>query len=77
MNTKFNSSEQTPRWATLDAAADYIAVSRKSVRRMISQGQITGYRAGGRLIRVDLNELDALMSPIRTLAVNHELDQTR
>ena len=67
MNSKLPIPDQIPRWATLEAAAGYIAVSSKSIRRMISQGQITGYRAGDRLIRVDLNELDALMSPIRTV----------
>jgi excisionase family DNA binding protein len=66
MNTKLSESDQSPRWASLDAAATHIAVSRKSIRRMISEGKITGYRAGDRLIRVDLNELNALMSPIQT-----------
>jgi excisionase family DNA binding protein len=34
------------------------------VRRMVAKGQVTGYRIGPRLIRFDLEELDALMRPI-------------
>lgn len=52
------------RWGSLALGADYIGVSEKTIRRMISSGLITGYRVGPRLIRVDLNELDALASPI-------------
>ena len=66
MNTKNSSAQQNPRWATLDVAATYLSVSHKSIRRMISQGKIPAYRAGALLIRVDLNELDALMSPIQS-----------
>jgi excisionase family DNA binding protein len=54
------------RWASLDAAAEYIGVSPKTLRRRIADGEITGYRIGARLIRVDLAELDALASPIPT-----------
>lgn len=58
----------TRRWASLTLAADYLGVSEKTIRRMISDGTITGYRMGRRLIRVDLDELDALMRPIPTVA---------
>jgi len=55
----------TPRrWADLDAAAAYFHCSTKTVRRMISRGEITGYRVGSRMVRVDLNELDDLARPI-------------
>jgi excisionase family DNA binding protein len=30
---------------------------------MIADGRLTGYRSGGRLIRLDLNEVDAAMRP--------------
>lgn len=60
------STTTTPirRWGGLTLAAEYIGVSEKTIRRMIAEGQITGYRMGKRLIRVDLDELDALMRPI-------------
>jgi excisionase family DNA binding protein len=41
-------------------------VSTKTVRRWITSGDLAGYRAGKRLIRVDLNELDALLRPFPT-----------
>jgi len=54
------------RWATLAHAAESIGVSERTLRRMIAAGRVTGYRAGPRLIRVDLNELDAVLRSIPT-----------
>lgn len=51
------------RYATVKDAADYIGSSDKTVRRLATQGKITLYRHGQRLVRVDLNELDALLTP--------------
>ena len=53
--------ESPRRWASLTLGADHIGVSSKTMRRMIASGQITGYRIGSRLVRVDLNELDELL----------------
>ena len=54
------------RWATLELGAEHIGVSVKTMRRMLAAGEIPGYRVGKRqAIRVDLNELDAAMSPLR------------
>jgi len=54
------------RTATIAVAAEYVPCSPKTIRRRIADGSLTGYRMGPRLIRVDLNELDALMRPIPT-----------
>ena len=51
---------------TLATAAEYAATSTKTIRRRIACGDLTGYRMGPRLIRVDLTELDAMMRPIPT-----------
>lgn len=48
-----------------DAAA-YCACHPRTLRRRISSGDLTGYRMGRRIIRVDLNEVDALLNPIPT-----------
>jgi excisionase family DNA binding protein len=48
--------------ATVAEAAQYISVNPKTVRRWINQGRLTGYAAGPRLIRVDLDEVDAMLS---------------
>lgn len=47
-------------------AADYLGVSAVTIRRYISTGRLTGYRAGPRLVRVDRHELDAMLRPIPT-----------
>lgn len=57
------------RWASPAAAADHIGVTARTIRQMISDGRLTGYRSvqpgksTSRLVRVDLNELDAAMKP--------------
>ena len=57
------SSSNPRRYAKLAEAADYIGVTDRTIRQMIADGRITGYRSGSRLVRVDLNELDAAMVP--------------
>lgn len=54
------------RLASIQQAAEYAAISPKTLRRRVADGSITGYRAGPRLIRVDLNEVDRLLTPIPT-----------
>lgn len=57
----------TPRrLASIDDAAEYAGVCSRTIHRRIAEGDLTGYRMGPRLIRVDLNELDAALRPIPT-----------
>ncbi|MGV0618167.1 excisionase family DNA-binding protein [Mycolicibacterium elephantis] len=51
------------RYATLKQAAEYLGVTDRTVRSMIADGRLTGYRSGARLVRVDLNEVDEAMQP--------------
>ena len=60
-------NKATRRLESIPHAADYLGVSPKTIRRYIAAGRLTGYRAGPRLIRVDLNELDAMLRPIPTV----------
>lgn len=61
------STTETPRsWVSMSVAAEHLGVSQKTLRRMISQGRITAYRFGPRLVRVDANELDAIGTKIPT-----------
>lgn len=62
----------TRRLATINQAAEYAACSTKTIRRRIASGDLTGYRMGQRLIRVDLTELDALLRPIPTAGGGHD-----
>jgi len=61
---------ESRRWASLALGAEYIGVSEKTIRRMIASGQITGYRVGPRLIRIDLNEVDVLARPVPTMTAS-------
>jgi excisionase family DNA binding protein len=54
-----------PRWGSIAAAAQQLDCSTRTIRRMIARGELAG-RAGPRLLRVDLNEVDALLKPIPT-----------
>jgi excisionase family DNA binding protein len=44
---------------SIAAAADHYEVSRQTVRRWIANGKITAHRVGPRLIRIDLDEIEA------------------
>jgi excisionase family DNA binding protein len=55
------------RLASISEAADYCGIHPRTIRRRISDGTITGYTVGKKLVRVDLNEIDArLLQPIPT-----------
>ncbi|CAN5523663.1 hypothetical protein BH09ACT7_BH09ACT7_08460 [soil metagenome] len=51
------------RYAKLIEAAEYLGVTDRTIRQMIADGRLTGYRSGKRLVRVDLDEIDAAMKP--------------
>jgi excisionase family DNA binding protein len=55
------------RYATVSEGAAYARVNSKTIRRLISSGQLAGYHLGSRLIRIDLDELDQLMVRIPTV----------
>lgn len=51
------------RYASVQAAAAYLGVTIRAIRLMIDDGRITAYRGlGSRVLRVDLNEIDARMN---------------
>jgi excisionase family DNA binding protein len=54
------------RYASLAKAAEYADCNERTLRRHIAAGELTGYRLG-RVIRVDLNELDEWLTPIPTV----------
>lgn len=57
----------TRRYITIAETAEYLQISPHTVRRLIADGELTGYRMGSsrRTIRVDLNEIDdQLMRPL-------------
>lgn len=56
-------TQRRHRKAKLSTAADIHDMHPKTLARWVREGKITGYKAG-RLIYVDLDELDALFTPI-------------
>ena len=58
---------QTARWVSLNEAADYIGVHFRTLRRMIREGQIPAHRVGNRIIRLNLNEVDAALKPVKSV----------
>ena len=60
------SAPKLGRPASIPAAAERYEVHHTTVRRWISDGRITGYRFGPKMLRVDLDEIDALLRPLAT-----------
>ena len=50
-------------YESLTDAAARTNVSVRTLRRWIAEGRLTAYRAGPRLLRVDPDDLDAMMRP--------------
>jgi len=57
-------SKTEPRYATVKDAATYLQVTERTIRQMIADGRLTGYKLGNRVLRIDLNELDAAMTRV-------------
>ena len=62
-NCSVGDCQQQRRYVRMREAAEYLGVADRTIRQMIADGRLTGYRNGARLVRVDLNELDAAMTP--------------
>jgi excisionase family DNA binding protein len=45
-------------------AAEYLGVTDRTIRAMVADGRLTAYSNGRRLIRLDLDEIDAAMKPV-------------
>ena len=50
------------RYVSINGAAEYLAVTERTIRQMIADGRLVGYR-NKNFIRLDLNEIDAAMTP--------------
>jgi excisionase family DNA binding protein len=56
----------TRRLVGINQAAKYADVHPITLRRWVAAGRVPAYRAGPRLLKIDLNELDAMLSPVVT-----------
>jgi excisionase family DNA binding protein len=61
--SRSNRRERRRRYATMQETAEYIGVTSRTVRQMVADGRLTAYRCGSRLVRLDLDEVDAAMQP--------------
>lgn len=52
------------RLISIQAAADMLAVTDRTIRNFIDRGDLCAYRVGDRTIRVDAAEVVALLKPI-------------
>ena len=55
-------------FVSLDEAAEYLGVTPRSIRRYIAEGRLPGYRLGKKQIRVRTSDVEALLTPIPTVA---------
>ena len=55
------STPDTHRYLSVQQAAERVGVHPKTVRRWIAAGHLTAYRVGPRLIRVNPDDLDAMV----------------
>ena len=51
------------RYLTLDETAAYLGVAKRTVREMVSDGRLTARRAGRKIVRLRIDEVDAAMVP--------------
>lgn len=58
-----NQAEHRRHWVTVAEAAEHLGVTIRTIRQMIADGRLTAYRNGNRLVRIDLGDLDASMTP--------------
>ena len=62
-----------PKMVSIAAAAEHDGVSQQTVRRWIASGKITAHRIEPRLIRIDLDEIEAkIIHTVPTVTVSHD-----
>ena len=59
-----NAAKHARRLVSIDQAARLVDVSPRTIRRRIADGSLAGYRFGPRVIRVDLDEVESLLTRI-------------
>lgn len=57
------------RWLTPLEAADYLSVTTRTLRNMVTRGDLRAHKCGPRLVRFDIEDLDQLMVPISSANV--------
>jgi excisionase family DNA binding protein len=58
-------AERRGNFVTIQHAAEVCRVHPETIRRWVRAGRLTGYRTGPRLIRVNLDDVAALIVPTK------------
>jgi excisionase family DNA binding protein len=56
--------QNRPHAVDISTAAELLSVSHKTIRRRIADGTLPAFHVGGRAIRVHLNDVEALKTPV-------------
>ena len=51
------------RYISILEAAEYLGCTDRTIRQMIADGRLRGYRSGRRLVRLRTDDIDAAMKP--------------
>ena len=66
------------RLVDLVGLSEYTGIGVRTLRKYISEGEITAYRLGDRFLRVDLDEIDErFCRPIPTASRSERLEEVR
>lgn len=58
------SSPQLVQWLTVNDVCEHLGITDKTLRRYIAAGKVPAYRMGGRLLRFNASDINALMEPV-------------
>ena len=57
---------KTRHWLTQAEAADYLGITDRTGRNLIAAGDLPAYRLGKRMMRINADDLDAMLRRIPT-----------
>ncbi len=61
-SNKLHASDGRP-YLSISETADYLGVTTRTVRQMVSDGRLVAYRLGARVVRLRRAEVDAALQP--------------
>lgn len=60
---KLHASSSSRPYLSIGETADYLGITTRTVRQMIADGRLIGYKLGARVVRLRRDEIDAAMRP--------------
>ena len=62
-----NTTQPKKHFLTIPQAGDYLGSSESTIRRMIASGELRAYRFGERNVRIDVEDIHAILKPVTSL----------